>query len=81
MIPGVKSGSNDQDGRPAGARGTAMRVSAAVVAPGVPSMRKLPVGSHIVFYRVDQAGRIGVVRIRRERPDVAGRLPDDQSRQ
>jgi toxin ParE1/3/4 len=43
--------------------------------------RKLPVGSHILFYRVDRAGQIEVVRILHQRMDVPTHLPDDQNRE
>lgn len=37
---------------------------------------KLPVGSHLLFYRVSTTGTIDVVRILHQRMDIAARLGD-----
>ena len=41
-----------------------------------PGYRKLAVGSHVLFYRIADAGLIDVVRILHQRMDVASHLPD-----
>jgi toxin ParE1/3/4 len=38
--------------------------------------RKLPVGSHVLFFRVTDDGEIDVVRILHQRMDVAGHFAD-----
>lgn len=43
--------------------------------------RKLPVGSHMLFYRVAPGGQIEVVRILHQRMDIPAHLPDDQNRE
>ena len=39
-----------------------------------PGYRKLPVGSHVLFYRVSDSGLIDVIRILHQRMDAAARL-------
>jgi toxin ParE1/3/4 len=36
--------------------------------------RKISVGSHVVLYRLDEPGRIDVIRILHQRMDTAGKL-------
>jgi toxin ParE1/3/4 len=41
-----------------------------------PGYRKLPVGSHVLFFRITDGGDIDVVRILHQKMDVAGRFED-----
>ncbi len=41
-----------------------------------PGYRKLPVGSHVLFFRITSDGEIDVVRILHQRMDVAGRFTE-----
>ena len=41
-----------------------------------PGYRKLAVASHVLFYRIADAGMIDIVRILHQRMDAASRLPE-----